>query len=212
MNKVSQWFMRAFLWTSGSKLVEIKRIRFPDGKNREVVIFSNPKTKMLGQVPAISRVITLNEILFQRYTQTTQKYVLAHEAAHANMNVIARVLVVGWILLLALALLAVIGSTALLFALSVLDSRFWPGAILLTLLIPVGVVLALSTSWAVEFHADYNAIKTIGSKKARLAWVELRKKRRGFLWAVRRLLTHPPLPLTLWVYERLGRVQKTHRE
>lgn len=119
----------------GSKFKGVRVVRFPDGREQEVVTFSHGKLFYYYGETTVVNTIMFHESAFQ--SEKTVQYLMAHEGTHQKeMHAF-------------LIPLAFVPPLGLWFALS------WAG-------LPVGLFVDYAVLWFIEFRAECQTIRALG--------------------------------------------------
>ena len=145
MNSVKLCLAKKWLKRLGGEFKEIKRVKFSDGRTKEVVMSEGGV--LLGQNILFLNVILLQEKVLNKYSAVVQKFILEHEYGHAKINIIAAIAFVGLFACSSVGVIrAALYQNLLIFVLSFVLLLF-------------GLII-----WSnlYECYADYSAIKALG--------------------------------------------------
>jgi hypothetical protein len=205
MNTIQLKLTKRHIHRTNGKYVRTENIKLPNGKNQEIVIFSNDKPLYLGQSTFFGTIIIHESVLNDA---RLFNYVLLHEMAHKKQ---------WWgYLILPLLLLILVSFISVIFAFFILvDSIINRNPTqLLTFLIVVlisGLLLVIpcAFSWAMELDAEFQAIKVIGLN----SFSDIRGNLKNFskpskTFMVIARMTHPPTNVTIrcwkWLHKNSG--------
>jgi len=197
---------KRYLQLQGKKFERHTRIKCPDGKTREFIVYSDESGVIpSGQKVPFLRFITIDHKILTDFSKNTRNYFLAHESAHTYGGIITDLIIA--ILLSPFVFLALysFASGIWLNAPIIVEIRSFLVQYVVSILL-IWVFMFFGTCWIMEFYADWCAIRILGSKQVWCALKEMKKKSElvGFKkWynQLLGLLTHPPLSFILKVYE-----------
>lgn len=201
VNSVLVHLTKWYLHGVGATFVELRRVQLPSGKSREVVVFSDDKKFMLGQVTIFGTTI-LHEIAFRSHRLLT--YVLTHEDAHTRQWY-------GWPLFVLMPSCFLLAFLVLLLAfmefvigIATLNPSMLGAAGVFSLFVLILVAIPCLYSWFLEFDADRQAARLLGVQHLRDAITDVQTPPRvGFFTRFMTRLTHPPRSWSLRICEVL---------
>jgi len=202
MNSIQLKLTKSHIQRANGKYVRTESVKLPNGKNQEIVIFSNDKSLYLGQSPFFGTIIIHESVLND---ERLFNYVLLHEMAHKKQ---------WWsYLILPLLLLVLASFVSVIFALSTLIDSIInrnPNQLLTffveLLVAGVFLVIPCAFSWAMELDAEFQAIKMIGLDSFLYIRNNLKKSSKpgkGYLVIAR--MTHPTTDITMRCWKWLHR-------
>jgi hypothetical protein len=181
------------------RYVRTQTLSLLNGSEQEVTVFSGEKSLFIGQYTPLGTVI-IHERVFEN--ERLLNYVLVHETAHKRQ---------WWALLrfplAGLAITFAPGLLAAAFDPFVLGFAFqdWQQLVFLTLYELLAITLILipfAFSWIMEIDADFQSIKMLGFKTVTDLTAPCQQPFRLTLNTVIKILTHPPIKLTLYLWQR----------
>ena len=203
MNKVLLFLTKAWLRLMKAKFIGVSEIKLPSGECQKVILFSSKEPLLLGQVTIFNTTI-IHEGVF--LSEKLLNYVIVHESAHKRQwyRYFIYPLVIIWFpgfFMLPLSLInivrAVISS----------NSSELIVAIYTLLFSTIYFLIPFLYSWFLEFMADYQAIKELGSQYILEALSEFRSKRpqADLVSRILARMTHPPIEFTIAIYDFIKR-------
>ncbi len=198
MNALISRLAKLQIQGNGGTYLRTQIVMFPDGKEREIMIYSGEKALYLGQC-TIVRTITIHESVIK--DQLLFDYVLAHEFAHLKqwwviLSVPFAALFLFGLFLFLSSLILIISSIIDLNLNGIFSALF--GLSTASLMI----ILSCAFSWALEIQADLFAINRIGIQ----GFVNIKNSPRvlkhGLGSKIVIFMTHPPTFITqkLWYW------------
>ena len=199
--KLTKWHINS---TNG-KYVRTEMVKLSNGKDQEIVIFSNENPLYIGQCTPFRTIIIHEPVLNDKQLLN---YVLLHEMGHKRQ---------WWsIFILPLIILVPASMFVVLFAFVSLLQSIWQFNVSQLLyflgeLILAGLLLLIpcAFSWVMELDAEFQAIKVIGLD----SFIDIRnnikkspKPSKGYMVIAR--MTHPPTSATIrcwkWLHKNNG--------
>ena len=192
VSKLTKWQ----IYSIGGNYVRTQTIIFPDGKEREIMVFSGEKALYLGQCTILRKIIIHESILGNK---PLFDYVLFHEFAHSKQWWV--VFIIPLIILIPISLLLLMLSLYNLF-LAIIELNLYSllvsiAGILISVLL---FAIPCGFSWFMELNAEFAAIKEGGIQ----TFIEIKNTpkllKHGFYSRIIIIMTHPPTNVTviLW--------------
>jgi Zn-dependent protease with chaperone function len=199
LNRAILSLTKLYLRSRKAKFRNISRIRLPDNREVEVVVYASNGDFLLGQA-TITGAIIVHEMCFS-HTELLY-YVVAHEDAHRR----------SWYSYLALPLIIVLWPYGL-FAVG--SSLFYLGAAVssgdynilslffgMLIIGLIAIAIGCFYSWFIEYKADRQAIRVLGMDTVLHAREEIgRLPKLSLSWRIIARMTHPPFSLTKRIYQ-----------
>lgn len=192
VSKLTKWQINSI----GGDYVRTQTIIFPDGKEREIMVFSGEKALYLGQCTILRKIIIHESILGNK---PLFDYVLFHEFAHSKQW--WEVFIIPLILLLPISFLLLILSLFNLFLATIKLNLYSLLVSIAGILISVFLfAIPCGFSWIMELNAEFASIKEVGVQ----AFMDIKNApkllKHGFYSKVIIIMTHPPPNVTvkLW--------------
>jgi hypothetical protein len=191
-SKLTKWQIHGI----GGNYVRTQTIKLPNGKEREIMIFSGDKALFLGQCTMFRTIIIHESILSNK---PLFDYILFHEFAHTKQW--WALFIVPLIILIPVSLLLLIFSLVNLLQAIIEPNLYGLFGSLMGILISAFLFsIPCSFSWIMELNADFKAIKEIGFQ----SFIEIKNApkilKRNFYSSIIIMMTHPPTMVTvkLW--------------
>lgn len=199
MNKVVLSLTKLYLRSQKAKFKNISRIKLPDNREVEVVVYTNDNDFWLGQA-TITGAIIVHEKCFS--STELLHYVVAHEDAHRR----------SWYSYLTLPLVIILwpyGFFALCTASFYLgamvaagDYSILPSFFSVLVIGLVAIAIGCFYSWFIEYKADSKAIRILGMDKVLYAREEMdRFPKLPLSWRIIARMTHLPFSYTKRIYK-----------
>jgi len=78
--------IKLYLLLIDGKFSHIKKVKFHDGKTKEIVVFKQKNPLFEGQAVPLLDIILIEDSLFKAYSKIVQSYILEHEYAHTKLK------------------------------------------------------------------------------------------------------------------------------
>ncbi len=197
MNR-TKLFLTKLMYKNPNRIYQhVKKLKLYDGTDIEIIVFSERNPLYLGQATIFNTII-IEESVFRRYNNDTQNYILTHEYAHTKQNLLS---IIGFVSLIILLEYLIWGFQQ--------HPFYFPYGLMFSL---IGVGVFSLFSWILEIDADCYTIKHIGKDiflngKADL---KIKAQKRSFFKKLIIQLTHPPLWVTIKIYELINNKYKSN--
>lgn len=159
MNSLTLRFTKLLLWVTRRKFVRTQTMKTLDGREQEVVIFSNDAFT-LGQCTPF-RSIIINESILN--DERLLNYALLHEVAHKKQWPLILLLYITFPIGLVFFIFSATGvCISLILWLGSMDPAVFQDFVAYLSLSLLALVVSRGFSWALEIGADFSAIKHTG--------------------------------------------------
>ena len=195
VSKLTKWHISSIR----GNYVRTQTTIFPDGKEREIMIFSGEKALYLGQCTILRKIIIHEGILDNNLLFY---YVLSHEFAHSKQW--WEVFIIPLILLLPISLCLLMLSLFNLF-LATIELNLYNLLVSIAGILVSGLLFAVPCgfSWIMELNADFAAIKKVGLQ----TFIDIKNApkllKRNFYSNIIIFMTHPPTKFTIKLWRLL---------
>lgn len=208
MNRVQVFLTKIWLRLMKAKFIRISEIELSDGEKQTIIIFSSKEPLLLGQVTPFNTTI-IHERVFR--SERLLNYTIAHESAHKRQwyRYIIYPLTFFWVS----APFAL--SLGIVYLMNNINPLNDTGLITSIILLAIGLIFFLIPfmySWLIEFLADCQAIKELGSQYILEALSEARKdmQKPDLSSRIMARMTHPPISFTIAVYKFIHRHDRSN--
>lgn len=203
MNKVVLSLTKLYLRSRKAGFVAISRLRLPDNREVEFVVYNSDNGFLLGQA-TVTGAIIVHEKCFS--TPELLNYVVAHEDAHRR----------SWYSYLTLPLVIILwpyGFFAICTAVFYLgamvaagDYNILPSFFSMLIIGLLAIAIGCFYSWFIEYKADSKAIRILGMDTVLRAREEIEYFPKPPLsWRIIARMTHPPFSCTKRIYQAFNR-------
>ena len=199
MNKVVLSLTKLYLRSQKVKFKNISRIKLPDNREVEVIVYTNDTDFWLGQA-TITGAIIVHEKCFS--STELLHYVVAHEDAHRR----------SWYSYLTIPLLAILWPygffvmcSALFYLVAMLAAGYYsilPSFFSMLFFGLLVIAIGCFYSWFIEYKADSKAIRILGMDTVLHAREEMGHfSKLPLSWRIIARMTHPPFSYTKRIYK-----------
>jgi len=199
LNKVVLSLTKLYLRSQKAKFKNISRIKLPDNREVEFVVYTSDDDFLLGQATLTGAIIVHAKCFG---TPGLLNYVVAHEDAHRR----------SWYSYLTLPLVIILWPygffvmcTALFYLVAIVaagDYSILPSFFSMLFIGLLAIAIGCFYSWFIEYKADSKAIRVLGMDTVLHAREQMdRFPKLPLSWRIIARMTHPPFSCTKRIYK-----------
>lgn len=201
MNPVLLGLTKLHLRLINASFVRTQTLSLPYGDEQEVAVFSG-KALFPGQCTLVKTIILHESVLDD---ERFRNYILVHEVAHARQWWSPILIAICFLAALLCLFSLFAGLLTLMMGLVSGQTGFLLGFTWYVVMAAAALLIFCCSSWAMEMHADFTAIKTLGLPAFLQAKGAQRLCRLTTAASVLNRMTHPTAQVTVWAWHLLNK-------